>query len=456
MKPGLSAITAAPPHPHFPPLIRWLRESLSFADTSRIRWKLFVRLSLAAVVLSLSLGGVALVYQLEHIDKLLVTNAQLESTIIARLVTEDLTPGSAGKQEMEARLAEFSKSRHRAVRGHFIQTQLQAPDRTELASLGQAGIHYIERAFGRVQQTVQDEGAFSYKKIRLYDQVYIRVLLPIRNGNQRLLGYFRGIYRADPAQVAEVKNSVFAIVSFVIISVLATTYLLYPLIIRMHRRLLRSSHELLAANLESLDVLGSSIAKRDSDTHQHNHRVVLYSVRLAEAIGLDAASIRPLIKGAFLHDVGKIGVSDLILLKPGKLDEQEFETMKTHVQHGVDILANAPWLREAVDVVHCHHEKFDGSGYPRGLSGEQIPLTARIFAIVDVFDALTSERPYKKAFSLEKTMKILDESRGSHFDPALLDVFRNMAGKLYQEYAGRDDDGVERAMNEVVSRHFIL
>ena len=129
----------------------------------------------------------------------------------------------------------------------------------------------------------------------------------------------------------------------------------------------------------------------------------------------------------FLHDVGKIGVRDSILLKPGRLDKDEYEIMKTHVRHGLDIVKRSAWLKDATDVVGYHHEKFNGEGYFENLAGEKIPIAARIFAIADVFDALTSERPYKKAFSLEQAISILKEGKETHFDPQLLDVFIDIA-----------------------------
>ncbi len=437
-------------------VIQRIRQLLAFSDIYRLRKTLLIRFSLAAILLSLGLGGAALFYQLEQMDELLVGSARHESVLIAALVSGELSKSKPDKQLIESQLKTFIDSRRDFSGGNFILSEIHSPYRKKVAELSHSGLTAIGAIFDRYGHAFPNDNSFVYKKLLIYGQVYMRVLLPMTVPDGRLIGYFEGIYRADPNMVSEIKKSVFAIVTFVIISVLVTTFFLYPLIIRMHRRILRSSHELLTANLHSLEVLGSSIAKRDSDTHQHNYRVVLYSVKLAELVGLDTNAIRSLIKGAFLHDVGKIGISDLILLKPGRLDVEEFEIMKTHVQHGVDIVANSPWLRDALDVVHGHHEKVDGSGYPQGLSGSDIPLSARIFAIVDVFDALTSVRPYKKAFSLEKTMAILEDSRGNHFDSALLDTFQEVAAELYEKYAGRDDEGVERDMNEVVSRHFIL
>ena len=155
-------------------------------------------------------------------------------------------------------------------------------------------------------------------------------------------------------------------------------------------------HEMLKANIETLRILGRAIAKRDHETGSHDSRVTLYAVRLAEAAGVDNQTIRHLVVGAFVHDVGKIAVPDHILGKAGPLSPEEWEVMKSHVTMGVDILARCQgcgWMQEAIEVVRFHHERFDGSGYPSGIAGRQIPLNARIFAIVDVFDALTSPRP---------------------------------------------------------------
>jgi putative nucleotidyltransferase with HDIG domain len=212
--------------------------------------------------------------------------------------------------------------------------------------------------------------------------------------------------------------------------------------------------KLLNANLEMLELLGAMIAKRDSDTSEHNYRVTIYAVRLAEAVGLDMAEIRSLVKGAFLHDIGKIAIPDGILLKPGRLDEREFATMRTHVEHGLEIISKSSWLRDAMDVVSHHHEKYDGSGYSMGLAGEAIPLSARIFAIVDVFDALTSRRPYKEAMSVAESMAIITASSGTHFAPELVDIFSPLAPRLYDELSRLDEQTLVKSMRELIASYF--
>jgi putative nucleotidyltransferase with HDIG domain len=269
-----------------------------------------------------------------------------------------------------------------------------------------------------------------------------------------LIGWFEGIYRVAPASLANATHDAIRAVVTVILAVLATTGLLYPIILRLNRGLLARSQALLDANLGTLETLGSAIAKRDSDTGSHNYRVTLYAVRLAESVGLPSARVRALVKGAFLHDIGKLAIPDAILLKPGKLDEAEFTVMKTHVSHGTDVVGRFQWLNDAADVVGHHHEKFDGSGYTSGLAGEDIPINARIFAIADVFDALTSRRPYKEPMSVAKALSVMIEGRGSHFDPALLDVFVAQAEALHAEIAPCDEACLAATLRDVTRGYF--
>lgn len=164
---------------------------------------------------------------------------------------------------------------------------------------------------------------------------------------------------------------------------------------------------------------------RDPETGAHIQRMAHYSAVIAAGLGLPPAEQTLILEAAPMHDVGKIGIPDYILLKPGKLTHEEFEIMKGHARLGGELLAESgsEVLRAGAEIANAHHEKFDGSGYPRGLKGEDIPLRGRIVAVADVFDALTSERPYKRAWPLEDARRFLLEGRGSHFDPACVDAF---------------------------------
>lgn len=307
-------------------------------------------------------------------------------------------------------------------------------ERRDLAAKGELGGPRVE--------------PFSFGDARLID---LQIPFEARDGRRVIA---QAVFELSAAVRTRARQDALRTALYVIGIVALTTAVLYPVVLTLMRRLARYSESLLASNLETLQVLGSAIAKKDSDTDAHNYRVTLYAVALAESLGLPAEELSRLIKGAFLHDVGKIGIKDAVLLKPGRLDTQEFALMKTHVEHGLDIVARSRWLHDARDVVGGHHEKYDGSGYPRGTRGEAIPVAARIFAIADVFDALTSRRPYKEPFSFEEAMQILEEGRGTHFDPRLLDGFAEIAEGLHARYCGREDAGLREDLREIVRRYF--
>lgn len=215
-----------------------------------------------------------------------------------------------------------------------------------------------------------------------------------------------------------------------------------------------ASKALKQANIGVLEVLGSAIAKRDHDTIAHNYRVTFYAYKLGQATGHPENYLRSLVKGAFLHDVGKIGISDRILLKEGRLTEREFQIMKGHVRHGSDIIGGYPWLSDCLDVVLHHHEKFDGTGYATGLKEYDIPINARIFAVADVFDALTSVRPYKRALSYDEAMDIMRKGRGTHFDPDMIDGLTMIGQDLYREIYGSDDERLREILNSHIAMLF--
>jgi HD-GYP domain-containing protein (c-di-GMP phosphodiesterase class II) len=169
----------------------------------------------------------------------------------------------------------------------------------------------------------------------------------------------------------------------------------------------------------------SAAGHRDHETAEHVRRIGLYAEVIAEALNWDKASTADIRIAAPMHDIGKIGIPDRVLLKPGKLTEEEFEEMKEHSAIGADMLngTNIPLLNTASEIAMCHHEKWDGTGYPRGLSGKEIPESARITTIVDVYDALVHRRVYKEASSEETALKIMAQMVGKHVDPELYEVF---------------------------------
>jgi putative nucleotidyltransferase with HDIG domain len=243
-----------------------------------------------------------------------------------------------------------------------------------------------------------------------------------------------------------------SLISF--ISALLSVLILTPLLTKLTIKNFNQTQHLLRTNFETLETLGRTIAKRDSDTGTHNYRVAWVSARLGEEIGLNKEEMASLITGAFLHDIGKIGIPDEILLKPGKLDKNEFSIMKRHVAFGVEIAGDTGFLSKAKDVIEYHHEKWDGTGYPHNISGTQIPLSARIFSIADVFDALRSKRPYKEPFSFEKSMDIIIDSSGKHFDPELVNKFTSIVNELEDKIIGSTEKEASGLIYKMAEKYF--
>lgn len=198
------------------------------------------------------------------------------------------------------------------------------------------------------------------------------------------------------------------------------------------RGLERTNLKLFQAYDSTIEALAKALELRDRETEGHSERVVDLTLRIAKRLGIEGEELVHIRRGALLHDIGKLGIPDSILLKPGKLTEDEWEMMKMHPVYAYQILSKVEYLRPALDIPYYHHERWDGSGYPKGLKGEEIPLPARIFAVVDVYDALTHDRPYRKAWSEREAIDYIVRESGRLFDPkvvqAFLDVLREDQG----------------------------
>lgn len=413
-----------------------------------------LRLGAGALLVSLLAGLVTLFIESERVDETILDLAERQAAAFSQRA-----PG-VQKQENEAAvkplLTEFLNDHNGNQVGHFLLAEIYDPDRNEVAQAHQNLPEEVEQQIDTGPHRFPKNGKPWYRKILHKDNVYLQVLTPMLTADGRPAGTFEGLYHVTPEEMRFITGRVTGTVFLVVLVVVLTAMALYPIIIHLHREQEQLSTDLLKANLDTLAVLGSAIAKRDSDTHAHNFRVSLYALGLAERCGLGPDAIRELIKGSWLHDVGKIAITDAILRKPGRLDEQEFTEMKTHVQHGLDIIGQFPWLQSAAEVVGGHHEKWDGSGYPQGLKGEEIPLNARIFALADVFDALTSRRPYKEPMSAAQALEIMAEGRGSHFDPSLFDRFAAGVIEDYEQFGGREDDLARDLLLSRGQKYFFL
>jgi putative nucleotidyltransferase with HDIG domain len=194
----------------------------------------------------------------------------------------------------------------------------------------------------------------------------------------------------------------------------------------------------------TLEALGDALDLKDAETEGHSKRVTAFTIAIARALGLETERIRVIARGAFLHDIGKMAIPDAILRKPGPLTPEEVAIMREHCVRGYHMLRKIPFLYEAAEIVYAHQEFFDGTGYPRGLKGEQIPLGARIFAIADTLDAITSDRPYRAAQSIQAARDEIAQWSGRQFDPNVVDTFLQMPDTIWRDLRREIDAQVYR------------
>lgn len=419
---------------------------------------LLSRLIISAIVVSLLVSSLVIYYAKDRISEIAVDRSLQGAMNISILAADILNePGLPRRNDMQALVNKYNQYRPDYATGRYIFILIKTLDGTEIARLAEQGMD-TKKAINAFQQAAlpipRHANDVNHVLTELNNKFYVLLSAPLVTEQNQVVAYIEGVFAVSAQEINKAAERRFRAIVVAISIVLLTTLLLYPTIVQLLNRVTRMSRQLLDANLETIQLLGSAIAKRDSDTDIHNYRVSIYAVRLAEKLGLARQDIQRLIKGAFLHDVGKLGIRDNILLKPGRLDETEFEEMKTHVQHGMDIVARSSWLQDAEEVVGQHHQKFDGTGYYGGKQGKDIPLNARIFAIADVFDALTSKRPYKEPMSFDKAMSILQESSGSHFDPEVLQAFEQIASSLFEMYGQGDDERARADLENIIEEYF--
>jgi putative nucleotidyltransferase with HDIG domain len=204
--------------------------------------------------------------------------------------------------------------------------------------------------------------------------------------------------------------------------------------VRARTEMLRHAMEDLEHSYDvTLEALGDALDLKDSETEGHSKRVTAYAIALARAMGIPPDEIKIIARGAFLHDIGKMAIPDEILRKPGKLTPEEQHIMREHCARGYHMLRKIPFLAGAAEIVYCHQEYYDGNGYPNGLRGREIPIGARIFAVADTLDAITSDRPYRKARGFDSAREEILRCSGTQFDPGVVEVFLKIPNELWQE-----------------------
>ncbi len=384
------------------------------------------RLFLVWLLLTPLACGVVAYLEFEQVDEQVLDLVLREAAEIDQALVDEMRQADATVS------ARFQRRANALVEHRFIVVDIYDEELDHIASAVRYGSAYVQSELDRRHHQFPPDSRFHYENFLIEDNRYVQVLLPLYSSDGRLAGYFEGVYLVDPKSVEYIEHKIYRTLIFVIVVLSVTTLALYPIILYLNRQLIEFSSDIFRANMDLMRVMGTSIAKRDHVTDAHNYRVTLYAIKLGEQLALDEEQMRHLIVGSFLHDVGKIGVPDAILCKSGKLSAEEMSKMREHVTIGVDIVQNAQWLEGASEVIQFHHEKYDGSGYLMGLKGEDIPLNARVFAVVDVFDALMSRRSYKEPFELHQALAVLREGRGSHFDPQLLDLFLRHVDAWYR------------------------
>ena len=340
--------------------------------------------------------------------------------------------------------------------GNFDAAELYDADWHKLAEVDNDVVDELSQLTRMDHFKQYTQPIYTTKKLidgRLAINVFVPYLETPDDLTSKPLGYFEGLYIAPEWRVEQMRNLSYGSVLFVTLAVLICGLALYPIMLDLNKERERKAEKLFQSNVLVMKSLGEAIARRDSETGAHNNRVTLLAINIAEAMKFPPKSMESLIVGALLHDIGKIGISDNILLKPGKLTDAEFEIMKSHVNQGESIIEDKGWLHDAYDVISGHHERWDGSGYPRGLKGAAIPLAARIFAVADVFDALTSKRPYKEPFDYETSLAFIDAESGSHFDPQVVEIFKSISKVLYEDFITLSEATIESRLDEAIVRY---
>ena len=411
-----------------------------------------VRIALVSVAMAFLAGPIAWFLALERAEESVVALANEESgRLLHRFNSINLSGPQAEEHAQDAAYA--------IAGGLFDIAEIYDAKGRKLAESLTAEGHAVEPQLPS-HGTPHYQSA-SYESLKPGPNLWIlRVFVPLRNSATDLTapitGYFEGV-RVIPAwQQDQIFNNALVMALMAGFASLACGAVLYPVVVNLSKDNVRKAREVLESHIAMMEAMGRAIAKRDSDTGAHNYRVAWIAGSIAEKFGFRGNKMQSLIVGSFLHDVGKIGIPDAILLKPGPLDSDELAIMQTHVQLGEEIVKGIGWLEGANKVVAGHHERWDGTGYPRRLKGEHIPLAARIFAVADVFDALCSRRPYKEPLNFETVMDILDRETGSHFDPDVMTAFRPMARDIYEHLADCSEEAASKMLEDRVRKHYGL
>jgi len=345
---------------------------------------------------------------LSEIDRTITSTIDLRFSLrmILQHVIEQLEVDAADVLVFNDRLQTLEFASGRGFRSTAIErTRLRLCD-------GQAGQAALERRIVQIPDFAASGAAFAQSELLEAEHVAAYFAVPLITKGQ-VKGVLE-IFHRTPLEPKEEWLD--------FLNTLAWQAAIAIDIVQLFDSLQRSNTELGLAYDATIEGWSHALDLRDKETEGHTQRVTDMTVKLGRAFGLSEVELVQVRLGALLHDIGKLGVPDGILLKPGPLTDEEWVVMKRHPDLAYEMLSPIRYLRLALDIPYCHHEKWDGTGYPRGLKGEQIPLTARIFAVIDVWDALNSDRPYRAAWPEEKVLDYIRSLKGTHFDPQVVKI----------------------------------
>jgi HD-GYP domain-containing protein (c-di-GMP phosphodiesterase class II) len=415
----------------------------------KIHLRLIRRLATVFILAAILITAAALYLEYKRLDKSLLRVAQKESTIFSSVfATYHENPELLNPAALRLLAAAGME------RSSYLQVELFSASREQVLLISRESGADAASMFAKkgidLPFTSQPDGV----RLLANKRIFLQTLMPIHDSNDsRTIGYFKGIYQVSLEDMHPLISRFLWTAGLGVTGVLLCTLLIYPGMVFLSNHLIRNSAELNKANGFLLRTLGSALAKTDAADSGHNHRVLIYGVRLAEQQGVGREQIRSLIHGSFLHDVGMLPISIETLQSQGELDEDARGLIKKHPKTGTTLIKKFRWLRSAEPVIRCHHENYDGSGYPAGLAHEKIPFISRIFTIADVFDALSSTRPGRDARPLPEALTMMEKESGTHFDPVLLSAFLEVAPQLYKVLANLEMKQLDRELDKVIRKY---
>jgi putative nucleotidyltransferase with HDIG domain len=346
----------------------------------------------------------------ETLPKILIAD---DEALIREILTRKL--GESGYETHTAENGFEALEKMRAGNFDLLLSDVMMPGMDGLALLRKVRVQYPDTAVVMITALSGVDSAIEALKVGAYDYIIKpfnleEIALSVRNAveKRRLILENREYQKSLEQKVEEQTHEI-------------RRYLILEQ--QKTQDLNNALHEIQLTYNSTLEALSVALDFRDNETEGHSQRVVQYSITLAQHMGLDPHEMKTIERGTLLHDIGKIGVPDAILKKPAKLTPEEWIKMRKHVEHGFRMLKDIPFLKEASLIVLHHQEKYDGTGYPQGLRGEEIVIGARIFAVADTYDAMTSDRPYRKALPDQRARDEIRDFSGTQFDPGVVEAF---------------------------------